>query len=768
MARGRTKDRTKDVVPLADRIAKARREGRTQQALELAKELAKQEPAAAHRELVRAVSFERGCQLLKDGKPRDAITVFKNAIEGETPDSFRAQVAAQLAEAGDIAAALELFKTLPDSPERAKAFTRAVDAALITGAKDALPPDLHAAFDAVRTAFDLVEKGQDGAAREVLQAIGLSSPFLEWKVMLRGLMAYYQNDDVRAQDNWQRLDPDRQPWRLVVPYRFQIDRAFREAQTPPAQERLRTLAARLGGNTLVAALRGLARSFATWHDDREAKNAQRSIRDFVQLYKPTNPALIARLGQLVTAKIITNGAPQDVAFFQQTFGTPADDPQLNRMMAVLTETNDDPDRSVRAWLAYEKDIAKLPDRFPGDLGLLARALVFEHIVKAVEVFEIGTVPAWVPATADLCKKSAELVPSRVEPHLLLVKLLQRRPKMKRETLSAAKELVKKFPDHVPTWELLAEASLSAKQYPSAIEAYRNILRIDPLRPGVRAQLAEALWTQGAKSMASKKPSAAKFRPLFEESLRLDESSLAAKLVLWSVFEAGLGHDEEAKRLREQALNRPQHRVAVPLGLHVLALASKTSTKAEKDETRARWLEAMQRKPTPEETIAALESLSFIGGPRLKGRVGLINALFPKTSDKWLEAFSADQLLHLGELFLDLDHRPSANRVSRHGEARFPKDPLFVLLEFDATDASQGYKPYTLHTMNDLLERARKLAEKLPREAQERVFSEIKEREDELAAMDLRSGRSPMEDMFGRFLDGFMDDFDDEWEEDEPD
>ena len=46
--------------PLPDRIAKARREKRTQQALELARAQYKQEPTDAHRELLRQVTLETG------------------------------------------------------------------------------------------------------------------------------------------------------------------------------------------------------------------------------------------------------------------------------------------------------------------------------------------------------------------------------------------------------------------------------------------------------------------------------------------------------------------------------------------------------------------------------------------------------------------------------------------------------------------------------------------------------------------------------------
>ena len=53
-----------------------------------------------------------------------------------------------------------------------------------------------------------LEAGKDEEAKTTLQGIGLQSPFLEWKVFLRGLLAYYQNDDARVLENWQRLDAE--------------------------------------------------------------------------------------------------------------------------------------------------------------------------------------------------------------------------------------------------------------------------------------------------------------------------------------------------------------------------------------------------------------------------------------------------------------------------------------------------------------------------------------------------------------------------------
>ena len=82
--------------------------------------------------------------------------------------------------------------------------------------KSQLPAELHADFERVLLASRQIEQGSDDPAKETLQGIGLKSPFLEWKLFLRGLQAYYLNDDVRAVENWQRLNPDRVPARLAA------------------------------------------------------------------------------------------------------------------------------------------------------------------------------------------------------------------------------------------------------------------------------------------------------------------------------------------------------------------------------------------------------------------------------------------------------------------------------------------------------------------------------------------------------------------------
>src|SRR5262249_27365948 len=130
------------------------------------------------------------------------------------------------------------------------------------GGRDGLPPELRADHDRVVRAFAAAEAGKDDAARETLQGVGLKSPFLEWKLLLRGLQAYYQNDDGRARETWARLDPKRVPARLAAPFRASIDPPYRDAQPAPTRQLLAQQLEWMKGGQLETHLRALRKGLA--------------------------------------------------------------------------------------------------------------------------------------------------------------------------------------------------------------------------------------------------------------------------------------------------------------------------------------------------------------------------------------------------------------------------------------------------------------------------------------------------------------------------
>ena len=96
-------------TPLPERIARARTEGRTQQALDLARQLLKQSPSSEHQELVREVTLERGAQLQQQGHTRDAAVLYRNALNLPGPPEFRTALVERLAACGDAARAMQML-----------------------------------------------------------------------------------------------------------------------------------------------------------------------------------------------------------------------------------------------------------------------------------------------------------------------------------------------------------------------------------------------------------------------------------------------------------------------------------------------------------------------------------------------------------------------------------------------------------------------------------------------------------------------------------
>ena len=120
-----------------------------------------------------------------------------------------------------------------------------------------MPEDYRVGLHAILNAFKQYEAGQDDAAKATLQVIGLQSPFLEWKLTLRGLMAYTANDDARAIENWQRLSPTRLPAKFVSSLHSSIDASQRTGQTAEDQKRLAKASDHLSNNPIIKLLKEL-------------------------------------------------------------------------------------------------------------------------------------------------------------------------------------------------------------------------------------------------------------------------------------------------------------------------------------------------------------------------------------------------------------------------------------------------------------------------------------------------------------------------------
>src|SRR5262249_11126987 len=223
-------------------ISKAMNDGRFQTALDLAKKLHRQEATPGHRDLLFRCYLGRAKELQERGAFRDAVTVLENTMPlAENDAQKQVQMAEVFLLCGETLRALKVVEGLPEPKPTANLLAIAADVALQRGARgrELLPESLRTDFDLIVSAFDQLAAGEDKRAREFLHGIGLQSPFLEWKVLLRGLSAYYQQVDARAIEQWSRLDPKRLPARMAAALRFRIDAEFARSQPPKIQQHLR-------------------------------------------------------------------------------------------------------------------------------------------------------------------------------------------------------------------------------------------------------------------------------------------------------------------------------------------------------------------------------------------------------------------------------------------------------------------------------------------------------------------------------------------------
>jgi len=755
---------------LKRRIDRARQEGRFQQALELTKQLHKHEPTPAHLELLKEVYLGRARQLRNQGLTRDAINVLDVAahLDGISPEWLE-RLAQEMALCGEVKRTLDLIATLPDPASAQRILAYVADAAVQQEAagRAALPPALQADFDRVLLAFRQVESGQDEAARETLQGIGLRSPFLEWKLLLRGLQAYWQNEDERALENWQRLSPERLPARLAAPFRFRIDAAFRAAQPPAAQAMLQKQIDRLQGSTLLSQLRSLQ---ATLAHKSKMPAALRQAETLLPMLRQEAPQLVSRLAACFYWQILETG-PDDILRYQRVFGPPPDDPHFHRLQAIGYEKADELHLAHRHWQQYEQEIAAHPEKWPGDQANYARALIWQRMGQnAASIPEpqrkqrgrsfgmfgdMDSLAALDPPAEKCFQKGLALAPDLLETHEALVHYhLEAKREGKAE--KAAKQLLQHFPDHVPTLELLSDLRRKHGDYAAALELIEQALQSNALDRRLRRKASDAHLLLAREYVETGCFDEARQR--FQSALDLSSGSDRSMiLAYWAACEFKAGETTHAEELIQQALSG----TAAPVGLSYLLLTEVLRLKLDRD-LKKRFEQDLKiglATPSQEGAVFLTRILAGLhsGGVQYIGQKGHTQKVLSYIYQSRNLDFSEAQLEELCRNLIDMEAYPQARRSANIGERQYPANPVFPYLHALAWIEQQGRRVPTWRVV-PLLKQARSLAQAQPsNERRDRMLEDIDKHLHELNPFDL--------DFLGRIF-GFgeedNEDADDDW------
>jgi len=679
------------------RIQAALRQDRISQALELAQKLVEQEPSEPNRQQLRDVYLAAVRQQLAREGWMEARKLLDQAERIDGPAAWWETLALSRAKLGDATIAQQLLEKAPESAVKLKVIGHLVDRALRDprNGKLKLAADLHAGFDLVVTAFAQYEKEADEAVKQTLQGIGLQSPYLEWKLLIRGMTAYAAHDDSRALENWQRLDPERLPAALAAPFRYRIDLAYRNSLK---QDQARVLSRRSDQvmHPMLGALRGLQSALA--NPDNLPK-ALGQISSLLGLIKASFPNLVPKVANCFYWLIIQGGQPEDLDRFERAFGPAADDKNFHRLQAMVMESVPDLRRAHQFWNAYVNEIGESPQRWPGEFGKRAQATILmrmgdnaqEHLDSEEDpsfddFFEMmvssrrrkPAKKSLVPNAETCYRKAMVLAPEWKLPAQKLLRLFTQSENWA-DSEKVGARLLERFPDDVNVLTEVSTVYHALGKTSEAVNLTRRALQINPLDRNLRARVAMVALQLGRAKAAEGQ--CEESRNSLNESIGLDPAigATVGKAALIAC-EFKDGNDVKAGELISEMTADPLRRIATAYYLAVECGRIKVARPLLK-EIQGSLNDALANQASLPELIALVAALTFyrretpayrgIGGHEKK-----IHALLQAA----VEAQPPETDLVLLGLTLRQGRIAKVLKgCAEQGHRRFPNNPVFWFL-----------------------------------------------------------------------------------------
>ena len=552
--------------------------------------------------------------------------------------------------------------------------------------RDRVPPEHRTAFNLIRQAFGEYDGGKDEEARQTLQGIGLQSPFLEWKLLLRGLISYSTNDDARANENWQRLDPMRLPSRLAAPLRYAIDPSWRATLKP---EQVAPIVARANhiGNPLLVTLKKVQREFG---EGKRLNQTLKTISSATGMLKLSFPEQAKKLANVFYWQFPQGGSdPQDLEVFKRTFGPPADDPNLDRLKAIVFETMNLTQDANPYWKNYLDWIEKTPERWPGGQNMLARAMLLCRIGEnalddmfspfsdsmerdAFEKFlELGGFKS-----PEACfREATSLAPQWSEPVSKLLDLLveqERWPEAEEVGLVA----ISHHPDDIPLLILVSQVQQAQGKVDEALGSLQRALQTNPLDKDLRLGVAN-LSVQAARSFVVEKR--------FEEAKNLVAQSMNEPGHLLPLISRGIlvaceykaGNPDQAQRLIAEATPADPYK---PSQAYILAVeAGRAKVKKEHlVPLESAFTQVLANGMIPREWLGLVQTLGCYKNekPKYRGIGKHEKTIHAGTSAAIRSLTKEEDLYRMGSDLLRMRVPKLLKECADLGEKLFPRSPAF--------------------------------------------------------------------------------------------
>lgn len=257
-----------------------------------------------------------------------------------------------------------------------------------------LDVDLRKECDNVRTALELLEKGNDEEANKLLKSISFGSPLADWRMLVKGLLSYYGDDFEGAKAAWKRLNPDRAPARIansLLPINSETENIENRPQLYDFYARtapFRATALQEDGYVIALDLRKSLEQIRRYLSEKHEKEMVGRWNAIKERLRKISPSLFAKFQRFLWNYLHTRGEMDVLRHFVSTNVPLPFDPSGNRTyaLAVLSASREDEKFPSWAkhpadyWEAYAKfDIDKIASLTP-EMKNRAKAIVYGSVI----------------------------------------------------------------------------------------------------------------------------------------------------------------------------------------------------------------------------------------------------------------------------------------------------------------------------------------------------------------------------------------------------
>ncbi len=702
------------MATLPARAAEALQQERFKEAVELFKQLVRQDPRTEWREALADAYGGRARALAGKGMFKEAAMVLENTLtpagllrepylyvtclirEGQQPKAAAYLlhcVASGAVPAGERAAfevlTAALLVTLPVLPAPARPE----------------PPEAARWRELAATSRAALAAWVDGASPEEmdrhLKRISLRSAFRPIRLLLQSLTTV-------------PLDPERTRRRLETiepgspffPLRQAVEAAVGAGLDADAWHRLtptqQAFAAETGG-LQAAAVQSLGRLSAV------ARGGPAAL--FAWLLKQADlPQAEVKSACLNLLPQIPDRVPQ----FEKSFG-PLSQLERHRVQALAAEARGDWEAVERSWSLAARQNSTAEDR----ISRLSSGVIYRHLAHLASLHpEIEGDDDDGDGEIFYLERSGEADPDHI-PTVLERIAYYRREAREKDWHRLADEAVQRFPDEGQILLQATQSAVARRAYKKAAGFARRLLKIDPINPGVRQQMIELQLAHARKQMRAKRPDlAGKELSQAAEWDRPDAPSGLLRIARGLVA-LQIGEKEQADAWLREGVTLAGGGVA---GWFRAVLEAELMKCASGD---ALWLRkelacARQAPPMKESVMTIVSALGQVeAGENKRALSGLLLGMHA-----WLEqgagiTWSAAEFQLLADVFVRFDAFELLGSYARAARRREPANPEWRFHEIVARTRGNG-DAMTIAETNELDDMAQAASERRDFHAARRI------------------------------------------------